>query len=147
MLRAHLSTLLRNIIFPGGPGCSGLLGNLAEIGPFRPAEGGDKLDLSPYSWTKSAALIFVEQPLFVGFSISDDLTDSNTDDDINGRRLVMFIERWFERFPDHSSRDFYLASECRPVSIPPSHDTCSHLPPSFSCRLLQHMVVTTCLRR
>jgi len=57
----------------GGPGCSGLLGFLSENGPLFPAEGGVRMDKNPYSWTSAASIIFVEQPLFVGFSISDDL--------------------------------------------------------------------------
>lgn len=53
----------------GGPGCSGLLGLLSEMGPFRAAPGGAVLDPFPWGWTQTANIIFVEQPLFVGFSI------------------------------------------------------------------------------
>ena len=56
---------------------------LSENGPFRPAEGGTKLDVFEYSWTKAANLVFIEQPLFVGYSISSSNTDSKTDDEVS----------------------------------------------------------------
>lgn len=136
----------------GGPGCSGLLGMLAENGPYRPADNGEVLDNFPYrcdidvflsklisllflllpylfhlhlsrwflliplflfniSWTTSASVIFVEQPLFVGYSISSEDEDYVTDDDINGERLVTFLVNWFEKFDTYKGRDLYLAAE------------------------------------
>ena len=78
----------------GGPGCSGILGALTENGPFRAANNGTSLNTAAYSWNKRANMLFVEQPLFVGYSISDDPDDAVTDDELNAKRLVTFIERF-----------------------------------------------------
>ena len=95
----------------GGPGCSGLLGKLTEMGPFRAANNGTGLDLMQYAWNREASIIFVEQPLFTGFSISDDPSDAITTDEINAERLTTFIDRWLVRFPGYRQNDFYLSSE------------------------------------
>lgn len=62
----------------GGPGCSGLLGLFTEMGPWRANEYGG-LTRNPYAWTKHASMVFLEQPIGVGFSYSTDfkLTSSN----------------------------------------------------------------------
>lgn len=97
----------------GGPGCSGLLGKLTEMGPYRAASNGSAstLDFMPYAWNREANIIFVEQPLFTGYSYSDDPEDATTTDELNAQRLTKFIARWLERFPGWSTRDFYLSSE------------------------------------
>ena len=58
----------------GGPGCSGLIGFLTEQGPFRPDIDGN-LQMNEWRWNKIANMVFLEQPVGVGFSYSD-----NTDD-------------------------------------------------------------------
>ena len=95
----------------GGPGCSGLLGKLTEMGPFRTVLNGSSLDFMPYAWNREANVIFVEQPLFVGYSISDDPADTVTDDELNARRLTTFVDRWLTKFPGYRGNDFYLSSE------------------------------------
>ena len=50
----------------GGPGCSGMLGFLTENGPFRPTPDG-KLELNEYAWNKLGSMVYIEQPVGVGF--------------------------------------------------------------------------------
>eukprot|EP00624_Nannochloropsis_granulata_P001308 evm.model.NODE_16386_length_9479_cov_30.199177.2 len=59
----------------GGPGCSGLFGFMNENGPFRPTVDGRAVHLNPYSWNKIANMLFVEQPVTVGFSYTDNPKD------------------------------------------------------------------------
>lgn len=94
----------------GGPGCSGLLGLLGENGPFRPQANGT-LRAFEHSWTQAANVIFVEQPLFTGYSLSGQATDFHTDDAVNAERLVIFVRRWLEKFPEYAQRDLYLGGE------------------------------------
>ena len=102
----------------GGPGCSGLLGALTEMGPFRPylngtVNGSDtvRLERVPYSWNARANVIFVEQPLMVGYSVSDDPADAYTNDHLNARRLREFIVGWQQKFPAYKANDWFLSAE------------------------------------
>ncbi len=65
-------------------GCSGLLGLYTEFGPWR---AGSNLTLirNPFTWVKHANIVFLEQPVGVGFSYSTE-TISRT-----GNRLGFFI--------------------------------------------------------
>lgn len=55
----------------GGPGSSSLLGAFFEMGRYVIQDGGDgSVHRNPESWTKDAAMLFVEYPLGVGFSLA-----------------------------------------------------------------------------
>ena len=95
----------------GGPGCSGLIGKFTEMGPFRTINNGTSLDLTSYAWNREANVLFVEQPLFTGYSISDDPADAVTTDELNAARLTRFIDRWLDKFPGWRSSEFYLSAE------------------------------------
>ena len=58
----------------GGPGCSGLIGFMTEQGPFRPDEAG-LIQPNEYAWNKVANMVFLEQPVGVGFSYSNNKDD------------------------------------------------------------------------
>ena len=64
----------------GGPGCSGLIGFLTEQGPFRPDVDG-QLKMNEWRWNKIANMVFLEQPVGVGFSYSEDTSDYKIGDD------------------------------------------------------------------
>ena len=99
----------------GGPLCSGLVAFFTEFGPWRPVNRSldISLELNPFSWNKMANLVFVEQPVGVGFSYSSTgqqdgttLGDHATALD-NFRCLMLFLDR----FPERKSNKLYLASE------------------------------------
>jgi carboxypeptidase C (cathepsin A) len=46
-------------------------------GPFRPTASG-ALELNPAAWQSEANMLFVEQPVGVGFSYSDNVDDYST---------------------------------------------------------------------
>jgi len=92
----------------GGPGCSGLLGFLTEQGPFRPTQGG-KLEENKHAWTKLASMVFIEQPVGVGFSKG---SKGETYSDANAAKdNYRFIVNFFKRFPELRSNEFFITSE------------------------------------
>lgn len=91
----------------GGPGCSSFTGLLFELGPS--SIGPDlKPIYNPYSWNSNASVIFLEQPLGVGFSYGDDKITSTK---AAGKDVYIFLELFFEAFPHLRSNDFHIAGE------------------------------------
>jgi len=95
----------------GGPGGSSLVGFFTEHGPFRPRK--DKqIEPFPQSWTKIANVLYVESPCGVGFSKSNyPQEDYVTDDHKSAADNYLFLNNWFELFPEYSKHELILASE------------------------------------
>ena len=80
----------------GGPGCSSSLGLLFELGPsFIDVRG--KPVYNPYSWNLNASVIFLDQPVGVGYSYTggDDVLDTPS----AARDFYVFMELFFQKFP------------------------------------------------
>ncbi|KAM7270151.1 hypothetical protein ACFE04_029365 [Oxalis oulophora] len=93
------------------PGCSSIgAGAFCEHGPFKPS--GDILLKNDYSWNKEANMLYLESPAGVGFSYSTNATFYNSvNDEITARDNLAFLERWFDKFPQYKSRDFFITGE------------------------------------
>ena len=94
----------------GGPGCSGLIGFLTEQGPFRPTADGD-IQLNPYAWNKIANMVFLEQPVGVGFSYSNVEDDYKIGDDQAAKDNLATIQGIRQRFPHFAKSELYITSE------------------------------------
>ena len=79
----------------GGPGCSSLSGFVYQHGPFRIKDTTDPPTLYrfQYTWAKLANMIYLESPVGVGFTYSDDDEDyENTDETTtNFYRISLYI--------------------------------------------------------
>ncbi|KAF8392995.1 hypothetical protein HHK36_021236 [Tetracentron sinense] len=97
----------------GGPGCSSIAyGEAEEIGPFHIKPDGKTLYPNPYSWNKVANILFLDSPVGVGFSYSNTSSDLlNNGDKRTTEDSLVFLLKWFERFPQYEGRDFYLIGE------------------------------------
>jgi carboxypeptidase C (cathepsin A) len=93
----------------GGPGCSGLLGLFTENGPFRPSKEG-QLTMNTYSWNEFANIVFIEQPVGVGFSYTGG-DNIKYGDQQAAYDNYQFILGFFKKFPNYASNDFYITSE------------------------------------
>uniref|UniRef100_A0A2N9I564 Carboxypeptidase n=1 Tax=Fagus sylvatica TaxID=28930 RepID=A0A2N9I564_FAGSY len=83
----------------GGPGCSSLgVGAFSENGPFRPS--GEVLVKNQYSWNRGYLYWL---PL-----ISETLSSSLS---FIARDNVVFLQRWFERFPLYRNRSLFITGE------------------------------------
>lgn len=92
----------------GGPGCSGLVGFLTEQGPFRPTKNGRLME-NQFAWTKVASMVFIEQPVGVGFSKGGKFETYG--DAQAARDNYRFIINLFQRFPELRTNEFYISSE------------------------------------
>jgi vitellogenic carboxypeptidase-like protein len=52
----------------GGPGCSSLIGNFAELCPYLLLNSTAGLTRNPNSWTRRFGVVFIDNPLGAGFS-------------------------------------------------------------------------------
>ncbi|KAL8128825.1 hypothetical protein V2J09_017980 [Rumex salicifolius] len=97
----------------GGPGCSSIAyGEAEEIGPFHINKDGKSLYLNPYAWNKAANILFVDSPVGVGFSYSKNSSDLTTNGDKRSAEdSLIFLLKWFERFPQYEGREFYITGE------------------------------------
>lgn len=92
----------------GGPGCSGLIGFLTENGPFRPTANGT-LSLNPAAWNQLANMVYIEQPVGVGFSVANGVLKYS--DALAASDNLAFVKGFFAAFPQMRKSDFYLTSE------------------------------------
>lgn len=96
----------------GGPGASGLVGSLMELGPCLINEHGNGTVYNEHGWSKNANIIFVDQPAGVGFSYLDQGIpvpgDSFTAAEDMHHFLQIFIH---DVFPDFINRDFHITGE------------------------------------
>jgi len=96
----------------GGPGCSSLDGFIYEHGPFRVnASDHSQLVRFDHSWSKLANMVYLEAPVGVGFSYSDDASDYIRDDDNTAQDNVAAMQAFFEAYPKWKSNEFFLTGE------------------------------------
>jgi len=93
----------------GGPGCSSLDGMLYEQGPIHVAENGS-LYQNQFAWNQYANMLFLEAPICVGFSYSDDLNCSMNDDTTADENYQALL-RFFKKFPNLAENDFFVTGE------------------------------------
>jgi carboxypeptidase C (cathepsin A) len=94
----------------GGPGCSGLIGFMMEQGPFRPDENGN-LQENEYAWNKIANMVFLEQPVGVGFSYSNNEDDYRIGDKQAAKDNLDTILQFLEKFPHFNKSSIFITSE------------------------------------
>jgi len=99
--------------FTGGPGCSGSLGMLTELGPFSVCKDGTGSTVNnPYSWNSNANLLFVDNPIGTGFSHAHRDDMSTTEKDVAASMLTFF--RIFMGLPPFSGfidKPIYITGE------------------------------------
>ncbi|KAL4565092.1 hypothetical protein LXL04_029176 [Taraxacum kok-saghyz] len=100
----------------GGPGCSALSGLLYEIGPFTINYANSTLEkpmleINPYSWTKAANIIFLDQPAGSGFSYAKTPEAYITNDTLSTMHTYQFLTKWLVDHPKFLNNPLYLGSD------------------------------------
>ncbi|KAH8915561.1 hypothetical protein BT69DRAFT_1356468 [Atractiella rhizophila] len=93
----------------GGPGCSSFTGLLTELGPCNIQEGGNGTDYNEWGWNEHANLIFLDQPVNVGYSWTEGelVYDSNE----AGKDFYAFLQLFYSRFSQLQKNNFVIAGE------------------------------------
>ncbi|GAA6062652.1 hypothetical protein JCM10212_003464 [Sporobolomyces blumeae] len=95
----------------GGPGCSSFTGLLQENGPCKIQEKGDPVR-NPHSWNSNATVIFLDQPVGVGFSYSDKGDKGTWTTEAAARDTYAFLQIFFDAFADKfGNSEFHMAGE------------------------------------
>jgi len=81
-------------------------------GPFRPNEDGS-LSLNSFAWNKLSNMVFIESPINVGFSYSDDDLDNSTPigDTQTAIDNYNLIQAFMDKFPEYLNNSLYISSE------------------------------------
>ena len=108
----------------GGPGCSSLTGLFLELGPsFVNAKQG--LDYNDFSWNANASVIFLDQPVNVGYSYSGSSVSNTV---AAGKDIYALMTLFFKQFPQYAHQDFHIAGE----------SYAGHYIPVFAHEILSH---------
>ena len=66
---------------------------------------------NPYSWNRYANVIYVESPIGVGFSYSNDRSDYITNDNKTAANTYQFLQNFFQLFPQFASNPLWITGE------------------------------------
>ncbi|KAL8650926.1 MAG: hypothetical protein Q9210_003532 [Variospora velana] len=92
----------------GGPGCSSMAALFLESGPCHFVNGETTPSLNNYSWNSYANMLYIDQPLGVGFSYGTDSVNSTVTAAPNVWKL---LQAFYAHFPEYLNRDFGLFTE------------------------------------
>ena len=92
----------------GGPGCSSTTGLLFELGPCLVANGGENTTYNPHSWNEASNVIFLDQPVQVGYSYGSKSVANSQD---SAEDVYAFLQLFYTKFPKFLQNDFHIAGE------------------------------------
>ncbi|KAJ7637079.1 serine carboxypeptidase [Roridomyces roridus] len=95
----------------GGPGDSSAVGLLFELGPCSIASEGRTTESNPYSWTNHANIIFLDQPVDVGFSYTSDPAAAVKGCAEAAQDVYSFLQLFLQQFPQYAGLPFHVAGE------------------------------------
>ncbi|KAH7406762.1 carboxypeptidase Y-like protein A [Phaeosphaeria sp. MPI-PUGE-AT-0046c] len=108
----------------GGPGCSSLMGLFMELGPASVTKDG-KIKHNDYSWNANASVIFLDQPVNVGYSYSSGSVSNTV---AAGKDIYALLTLFFKQFPEYSKQPFHISGE----------SYAGHYIPVFASEILSH---------
>ncbi|KAI1131616.1 Alpha/Beta hydrolase protein [Nemania abortiva] len=108
----------------GGPGCSSMMGLFMELGPSSvDANGSPKFN--QHSWNSNASVIFLDQPVNVGYSYSSSSVSNTV---AASKDIYALLTLFFEQFPQYSTQPFHIFGE----------SYAGHYIPVFASEILSH---------
>ncbi|KAG4275799.1 carboxypeptidase Y [Fusarium proliferatum] len=96
----------------GGPGATGELGLFKDIGPCSVNKDGNSTSRNKYSWTDHANVLFIDQPIGVGFSKVKSRDNMAKNIHEAAQELEKFLSVFVsEVFPELTSKPWHFAGE------------------------------------
>ena len=92
----------------GGPGCSSLTGLTYENGPLQFHYRTPVPSLNPYSWTKLANVLYIDQPPGTGYSSGSEAASNNAD---VTKDFFHWLIAFYDRFPALRHKNTYIMGE------------------------------------
>jgi cathepsin A (carboxypeptidase C) len=92
----------------GGPGCSSTLALLTENGPCSVNPDGASTSVNPYSWTRVAHVLWLDQPAGVGFSYGQ---ETDTNEQMVAEDAYYFLQAFFHEYPQYASNPLFIVGE------------------------------------
>ena len=84
-----------------------------------------KVHNNPYSWNANASVIFLDQPVNVGFSYGGRAVSNTV---AAGKDVYALLTLFFKQFPEYAKQDFHIAGE----------SYAGHFIPVFASEILSH---------
>ncbi|KAL8541607.1 hypothetical protein ACS0TY_002756 [Phlomoides rotata] len=100
----------------GGPACSGFSSLVYENGPmifdYANSDGTiPTLVSNPYSWTKVANILYIDQPADTGFSYVKTPEAYKSSDTLAGMTIYEFLKKWLIKHPKYMDNPFYIGGD------------------------------------
>jgi carboxypeptidase C (cathepsin A) len=87
-----------------------MIGLFQEHGPCHFVNGEKTPSLNEYSWNNEVNMIYIDQPIGVGFSYGNSEVDST---DAAAPYVWKLLQAFYAQFPKYESRDFAVFTEVR----------------------------------
>lgn len=88
-----------------------MMGLIMELGPCSIDEGGKSAHENKDSWINAANIFFLDQPIGVGFSYSDNPEDHTNGTFAAAEDVYIFMDLWYQLFPEARTLPFSIAGE------------------------------------
>uniref|UniRef100_A0A1J3JQR6 Serine carboxypeptidase-like 50 n=1 Tax=Noccaea caerulescens TaxID=107243 RepID=A0A1J3JQR6_NOCCA len=95
----------------GGPGCSSMIGNFYELGPWRVMSRATELERNPGAWNRIFGLLFLDNPIGVGFSIAASEEHIPTNQRQVAEHLYLALVEFLDQNPGFEHRPVYFTGE------------------------------------
>ncbi|UNI19924.1 Carboxypeptidase C [Purpureocillium takamizusanense] len=92
----------------GGPGCSSMIGLFAEVGPASIPNKDLEPVRNPNSWNNNASVIFLDQPVNVGYSHSSQTVDTSA---AAAKDVYALLNLFFHKYSQYAKLPFHVAGE------------------------------------
>ncbi|KAL7421430.1 hypothetical protein Q5752_004316 [Cryptotrichosporon argae] len=110
-VRQNMARSLLSVLISGGPGCSSTTGHLFELGGCNIADEGKNVTYNEYSWNNVANVLFLDQPINVGYSYSDAVGEEVNNSPLAAEDVYAFLILFISQFKKYSKQEFHVAGE------------------------------------